>query len=214
MLRAIIFDMDGVILDSERLWNQMAHAHLRSKGKEFDSARSKHHLSGRSMLEASRILKEHYGLEESPEEITRERIALVKELYREHLAFIKGFPAFLERAHARGLLAAVATGSNYELLAAVQERLPIDDLFPGRIYSSDDVGGKGKPDPALFLYAARQLNVPPAECLVIEDAPNGIEAARRAGMRVVGIATSFPHELLKDATIVVDSFAEIDLDAF
>ena len=89
--------------------------------------------------------------------------------------------------------------------------MPISRFFGGRVYFPSHVGGRAKPAPDLFLYAAAQLGAPPERCLVIEDSPRGIEAARRAGIPVIALATTHEKEMLQEADRVVGSFGEIVL---
>jgi len=97
-----------------------------------------------------------------------------------------------------------------DIFAVADRRLGISQLFEGRVYFPSHVGGRAKPEPDLFLYAAAQLATLPERCAVIEDSPRGIEAGRRAGMRVIGLATTHPRELIANADVVVSSFAEMN----
>ncbi|HEY4597713.1 MAG TPA: HAD family phosphatase, partial [Thermoanaerobaculia bacterium] len=106
----------------------------------------------------------------------------------------------------------IATSMPEELFAVADRCLRISRFFGSRVYFPSHVGGRAKPAPDLFLYAAGELGVPPDRCLVIEDSPRGIEAARRAGMPVIGLATTHEEELLEGANMVVDSFKEIALE--
>jgi beta-phosphoglucomutase-like phosphatase (HAD superfamily) len=98
-----------------------------------------------------------------------------------------------------------------ELFAVADRRLGISRFFAGRVYFPTHVGGRAKPAPDIFLYAAAQLGAPPARCLVLEDSPRGIAAARRAGMKVIGLATTHDRAMLAGADRVVSAFAEITL---
>ncbi len=99
------------------------------------------------------------------------------------------------------------------LLELVDHRLSLSALFENRIYTLVDVGYRSKPNPDIFLYAAQQLRSFPENCVVIEDAPHGIDAARRAGMRCIAISTTYDCEKLQNADVVVNSYSEIDLEA-
>jgi beta-phosphoglucomutase-like phosphatase (HAD superfamily) len=99
------------------------------------------------------------------------------------------------------------------LLKLVDQRLNLSALFENKIYTLDKVGYRSKPNPDIFLYAAQQLGSLPESCVVIEDAPHGIDAAKRAGMRCIAISTTYDAGKLEQADFVVNAYAEIDLDA-
>jgi len=208
-LDAIIFDAEGVIVDTEAVWDHGSIELLRRRGKVYDSQRTKPLLTGRSLPEGIRVMQEQYGFDGDPEVLARERLEIVRELF-DHVQLMPGFLAFHARVRDRYKIA-VATAMHEELLTPLDRRLGLSPLFAGHVYHLTHVGGRSKPNPDIFLYAAERLGAPPASCLVIEDAPYGIEAARRAGMACVGIASTYPPELLAAADQVVHSFDEIEL---
>lgn len=209
-ISSIIFDADGVVVDSERIWDKAQAEFSIQHGIPYERDKIKPLLAGRSQAEAIDILRSGYGLVGSTQSLVQERMELVKREFANGVQFVPGFRDFLQRVQS-SFQTCIATSMPEELLAIVDVRLGISALFGGRIFSLAAVGYCSKPHPDIFLHAANQLKVTPAHCLVIEDAPNGIEAARRAGMRCVGLTTTFSRATLREADQVVDSFEEIDL---
>ena len=210
MIQAIIFDAEGVIIDTETIWDDAQAEFLRRRGIAYDRRAIKHRLSGRSQAEAVEIIKATYGLAEDGQALADERRELVRRQLEKRVDFVAGFRDFFHRIQPV-YRTAVATAMPEELLAIVDARLGLSKLFAGHVYSLVAVGYRSKPNPDIFLHAARQLGVPPEHCVVIEDAPHGVEGARRAGMKSIGITTTYDRQTLGQADIVVDSFAQIDL---
>jgi beta-phosphoglucomutase len=206
----IIFDCEGVIIDSESVWDHGQTEFLRRRGKVYDRALTKHLLTGRSLAEGVRTMQEQYGFGGDPEKLAQERSEIVKELFATEVYFIPGFQEFFETVR-KNYLTCIATAMTRELFTLVDRRLGLSTLFNGHVYTLADVGFRSKPDPALFLYAAEKLGSRPASCLVLEDAPHGIEAARRAGMASIGLATTYEPDKLAGADLIVESFSDIEL---
>ncbi|HEY4573684.1 MAG TPA: HAD family phosphatase [Thermoanaerobaculia bacterium] len=187
MIEAILFDCDGVVLDSETIWDQCEAEFLRRRGIAFDLARTKPLITGLGQRAGVLLLQEQYGVEGDPDALVAERLEIIRGLFEREVRFTAGFPEFFE-ARVRGRYATcIATSMPEELFAVADRRLGISRFFGSRVYFPSHVGGRAKPAPDLFLYAAGQLGFPPDRCLVIEDSPRGIEAARRAGMQRVDI---------------------------
>ncbi len=185
---ALIFDMDGTLVDNmsfhERTWlDLLAECGVAVTADEFHRR-----ASGRTNPD---ILREFLGdrlAEHEVAEWTERKEALYREAYRPHLREIAGLRGFLESAHRLGLPLAVATSGTPGNVEFVLEGLRIGPLF-ATIVTGDEVT-RGKPDPEMFLTAAQRLGVEPARCLVFEDSRAGVDAALRAGMRVVVLATT------------------------
>jgi beta-phosphoglucomutase-like phosphatase (HAD superfamily) len=212
MIRAIIFDAEGVIIDTEKMWDNAQAEFLRRRGIPYDRQAIKHLLSGKSQVEAVEIIKVKYSLTEDTPALAAERRELVQRQLEEHVDFVPGFLDFFRRIQP-DYRTAVATAMPEDLLAIVDARLGLSKLFTGHVYSLVTVGHRSKPNPDIFLHAADRLDVRPENCVVIEDAPHGVEAARRAGMKSIGLATTYERQTLSQADMVVDSFAQIDLAA-
>lgn len=211
MIEAILFDCDGVVLDSETIWDRCEAEFLRRRGIVFDLARTKPLITGLGQRAGVLLLQEQYGVEGDPDALVAERLEIIRGLFAEEVRFTAGFPEFFEE-RVRGRYAnCIATSMPEELFAVADRKLGISRFFGSRVYFPTHVGGRAKPAPDLFLYAASQLGASPDRCLVIEDSPRGIEAARRAGMPVIGLATTHGPEMLTGANRVVGSFAEIEL---
>lgn len=211
MLRAIIFDADGVIIDSERIWDLAQEEFLRRRGIAYERERVKLLCTANSPVGAIRALQRLYGFDGDPEALSDERLAIVREHYlKDGIPLVPGFLEFFAKVKDR-YRTAVATAMDQGLLALVVERLGLKKLFGEHIYSIAEIGYVPKPRPDIFLYAAGKLGIEPEQCLVIEDSPNGIEAARRAKMRCIALTTTFGRERLAGAEQVVDGFEEIDL---
>jgi beta-phosphoglucomutase-like phosphatase (HAD superfamily) len=208
---AILFDCDGVVLDSETIWDRCEAEFLRRRGIAFDVARTKPLITGLGQRAGVLLLQEQYGVEGDPDALVAERLEIIAGLFAREVRFTAGFPEFFEEKVRGRYATCVATSMPGELFAVADRRLGISRFFGGRVYFPSHVGGRAKPAPDLFLYAAARLGTPPERCLVIEDSPRGIEAARRAGMRVIGLATTHEPEVLRGASSVVGSFAEIEL---
>jgi beta-phosphoglucomutase len=211
-ITTIIFDADGVVIDSEKIWDEAQAEFSRRRGIPYERAKIKPLLAGTSQAEAMAIFKKEYGLSEDAQSLADERMALVKRGFENGVDFMSGFHEFFQRVRSN-YRTCIATSMPEELLAIVDGRLGLSRLFGGRIFSLIAVGYRSKPNPDIFLHAAQQLGAEPANCLVIEDAPHGVEAARRAGMKCIGLATTFDRQTLSRADRVVDSFAQIDLAA-
>jgi HAD superfamily hydrolase (TIGR01509 family) len=211
MLRAVIFDADGVIIDSERIWDLAQEEFLRRRGIAYERERVKLICTANSPVGAIKALQELYGFPGDPEQMSGERIAIVREHYRQGgIPLVPGFAEFFGKVRDR-YLTAVATAMEQGLLDMVVEKLDLRKYFGDHIYSIAEIGYVPKPNPDIFLYAAKKLGAGPSECLVIEDSPNGIEAARRAGMRCAALTTTFGRERLEGADQVVDGFEKIAL---
>jgi beta-phosphoglucomutase-like phosphatase (HAD superfamily) len=209
MRDTIIFDGEGVVIDSEKLWDRGQEEFLRRRGIRYDRGKIKPLLAGRSMVEGVHILQREYHFSGDVDSLARERVEIVRVLFRNEAAFVPGFEEFYGRVHQLFKIC-MATMMPKDLLALVVERLNLHALFGEYIYSAESNDLPGKPAPDLFLFAANQLGSTSATCIVIEDSPNGIEAARRAGMLCIGIATTFETNKLMGADIVVTSFEEIE----
>lgn len=211
MIDTIIFDAEGVVIDTEDLWDQAQRELLDRRGIRYDRARLKPMLTGRSSLEGARVICDVLDLDEDPEKLARERTEIMQGIVRGDIEFIEGFIPFFNDVRHR-FKTCLATAMDPALLETADRTLGLSDLFDGHVVTLKDVGWVGKPAPDLFLEAARRVDAEPGECLVIEDAPHGIEAARRAGMRSVGLATTYLPEQLRGADQVCATFDEIDLD--
>jgi beta-phosphoglucomutase len=212
MIKAIIFDADGVILDSENLWDTGQVEFLARYGKVYDRAKTKHLLTGRSLSEGSKIMMQQYDFTGNPEALGEERYEIMIKFY-DHIAYMPGFLDFYNKLKG-SYKTAVATSSNLKLFGIANEKLKLSELFGSHIYFLKDVNNVSKPEPDIFLYAAKMLKTDPKECLVIEDAPNGVMAAKRAGMNCIALSTTHGRDHLAEANNIVDSFDEIDLSKF
>lgn len=209
--KTIIFDMDGVVLDSERLYDIADTEFFRRRDTLFEKDRIVPLIAGKSLMDSTAMIKEMYGFDGDIFALTDERRRLVRQSYGDALEFIEGFPEFHHRVIGRGIATCIATASDDTLIALADQKLGLSKIFgEGKIFKISDVGNKSKPDPAIFLYAAEKLGVAPEECMVIEDAPHGVAAAKNAGMYCVALTTTRPREELARADAIFDSYHDIN----
>jgi HAD superfamily hydrolase (TIGR01509 family) len=212
VIEAVIFDLDGVLLDSEQLWDEAREQLARERGGRWHE-NAQRDMMGMSSPEWSRYMHDVIGLPEPPEEISREVVERLAKLYGEHLPVVPGAREAVERLAARWLLG-LASSSNRELIDLALELLGVKHLFKATV-SSEEVP-RGKPAPDVYLEAARRLGVEPTRAAAIEDSENGILAAKAAGMRVIAIPNRhFPPdgEALAAADVVLDSPAKLTAEA-
>jgi HAD superfamily hydrolase (TIGR01509 family) len=207
-LEAVLFDMDGVIIDSEPLWSE-AEKQLLARRKLGYSPELKEVLMGRGSRESVGHLIEFYNLSESVDDVIAERNQLIAKLFREFLQPIPPALDLIRSLRDAGIKTALASSSPKHLIELVMDKLRIAHLFD-LILSGEQVV-RGKPAPDIYLRAARELGVVPNHCVVVEDAPSGVAAAKSAGMRCLAISTSVGESALAAADWVVGGLAGIDL---
>lgn len=207
--RAVLWDMDGTLLDSAEYHWLAWHATLAGEGLALRHEQFIATFGQRN----DTILRDWLGADLAPADIERiggAKEAHYRELVRERgVALLPGVGAWLERLRASGWVQAVASAAPRLNVEAILEALAIGPYFSA-ITSAEDVQ-RGKPDPQVFLLAAERLGVPPVRCVVVEDAPAGVEGARRGGMRSIGVRSS--HAALP-ADVVVDTLDQLDDQAF
>jgi HAD superfamily hydrolase (TIGR01509 family) len=208
-IRAVIFDMDGVLVDSEPLINAAAIAMFREKGLivqpedflPFVGAGEDRYIGG---------VAEYYAF---PLDVPAAKMRTY-EIYLDLVpSQLEAFPGALELVHEcreAGLSVAVASSADLVKVRANLEKIGLPIPFWDAVVTGEDVKSK-KPSPDIFLVAARKLGVNPPECVVVEDAINGIEAAKAAGMRCVAVATTFPPDQLQEADVVRERIADVQL---
>ena len=208
---AVVFDMDGVLLDSEQLWDEVRENLARERGGRWhDHAQAD--MMGMSSPEWSRYIHDVIGLSEPPDEINAEVVRRLLLRYDASLPLIDGAVEAVERLAARWPLG-VASSSNREVIDAVLDAADIADKFVATV-SSEEVA-RGKPAPDVYLEAARRLGVSARECAAVEDSRDGIRSAHGAGMRVIAIPNAhYPPsgDDLAVADAVVVSLEELTVE--
>jgi HAD superfamily hydrolase (TIGR01509 family) len=209
LIEAVVFDLDGVILDTEELWNEVREGLARERGGRW-SDRAQADMMGMSSKEWSRYMHDVIGLSEPPDEIVREVLARMLDRYEEHLPLVDGAVEAVQRLAAHWPLG-LASSSNREL---IDKALEVSGLAPSfRATVSSEEVARGKPAPDVYLEAARRLGVEPRACAAIEDSASGILSADAAEMSVVAIpnrAFPPPEEVLRLADVVLDSIKELE----
>lgn len=208
MIEAVVFDLDGVLLQTEELWDEVRETLAREHGARYDEA-AQRAMMGMSSLEWSRYMHEELGVPEPPEAISALVVRELEARYRRRLPLISGAVEAVERLAERWPLG-LASSSNRELIDTALELSGLDRLLRATV-SSEEVA-RGKPSPDVYLEAARRLGVAPARCAAVEDSHSGISSARAAGMRVVAIPNaSYPpgEEALAEADVVLASLREL-----
>ena len=208
MIEAVVFDLDGVIVDSEQVWDDVRERYTRESGGTYTDSAARD-MMGMSSVEWSRYMAERLGVPGTPAEINAAIVERMLERYGEAPPLIPGAADAVRRCAERWPLA-VASSSNPELIEVVLERAGIRGLFLA-VVSSQDVP-RGKPAPDVYLDASRRLRVEPERGAAVEDSHNGIRSAKAAGMRVVVVPNvHFPPDAgaLGLADTVVRSVGEL-----
>ncbi len=208
MIEAVVFDLDGVIVDSEHVWDAAREALARERGGRWHE-KAQQDMMGMSSVEWSRYMHDVIGLREPPEEISAAVVNRLEETYREELPLFEGAPEAVAQLAERWPLA-VASSSNRPIIELVLELSGLGRYFRTTV-SSEEVA-RGKPAPDVYLEAAHRLGVDPSRTVAVEDSRNGILSAKAAGMRVVAIPNRrYPpgEEALGAADVVLRSIVEL-----
>jgi HAD superfamily hydrolase (TIGR01509 family) len=207
-IQAVVFDLDGVIVDSEHVWDAAREALARERGGRWHEG-AQQDMMGMSSVEWSRYMHDVIGLKDPPEEISAEVVRRLEAIYREELPLIDGATEAVARLAERWPLA-VASSSNRPIIDLVLGLSDLDRFFRATV-SSEEVP-RGKPAPDVYLEAARRLGTDPQRSAAVEDSRNGILSASAARMRVVAIPnTRFPpdEEALAAADVVLYSIDDL-----
>jgi HAD superfamily hydrolase (TIGR01509 family) len=208
VIDAVVFDMDGVLIASEEIWDEVRRAYVDEQGGRYTDEMQRA-MMGMSSPEWSRYLHETAGLPDEPEAINAEIVRRMLAAFHDHLPLFDGAIEAVRRLAERYPLA-VASSSNRPLIDAVLDVSGLASSFRSTV-SSEEVP-RGKPAPDVYLEAARRLDVPPERCAAVEDSHNGIRSAHAAGMLVIAIPNpSFPpdEEALAHADVVIRSLDEL-----
>jgi HAD superfamily hydrolase (TIGR01509 family) len=212
VIAAVVFDLDGLLLDTEQVWDEAREELTRERGGRWHD-RAQRDMMGMSSPEWSRYMHDELGLAEPPEEISAEVVRRLEVRYRRRLPLIPGAREAVERLGGRWPLG-LASSSNRELIDLALELGCMRGFFRASV-SSEEVA-RGKPAPDVYVEAARRLGVPPHSCAAIEDSQNGIRSAKAAAMRMVAIPNvHFPPaaEALALADVVLRSLDELTPEA-
>jgi HAD superfamily hydrolase (TIGR01509 family) len=208
VIQAVVFDLDGVLIQSEEVWDAVRERYVRERGGRYD-AEVQRAMMGMSAPEWSRYLHEDAGVPDGPDAINRDVVGLMLDAYRRELPLLPGAVEAVQRVAARFPLA-LASSSNREIFEAVLQLAGLTECFRATV-SSEEVE-RGKPAPDVYLEAARRLGVAPQSCAAVEDSHAGIRSARSAGMRVIAIPNpSYPpdEEALALADAILDSLDDL-----
>jgi HAD superfamily hydrolase (TIGR01509 family) len=209
VIDAVVFDLDGLLLDTEQLWDEVREQLAHERGGRWHPG-AQADMMGMSSPEWSRYMHEVIGLREPPAEIAAEVVRRMQDRYRERLPLLPGAREAVERLAARWPLG-LASSSNRPLIDLALHVGRLAQFFDVTI-SSEEVA-RGKPAPDVYVEAARRLGADPARVAAIEDSRNGIRSAHEAGMKVIAIPN--PHfppddDALSYADVVLSSLAELD----
>lgn len=211
MIDAVVFDLDGVLLQSEEVWDAVREHYVRERGGRYDE-KVQRAMMGMSAPEWSRFLHDEAEVPDDPDEINTRVIRRMLEAYQRELPLLPGAVGAVRRAAAAYPLA-LASSSNRAIFEEVLELAGIEDCF--RVTVSSEEVAHGKPAPDVYLEAARRLGVAAARCTAVEDSNAGIRSAKSAGMRVVAIPNAaYPPEeaTLQLADAVVRSLDDLTIE--
>ncbi len=207
-IRAVILNLDGVVVDSEQVWDAARRRLTEDSGGRWSESATQD-MMGMSSTEWSRYMHKRLGVKMPPEEISAAVVRRMKGLYRERLPLIPGAREAVERVAARWPLG-LASSANRPVIEVVLELSGLGDFFETTV-SSEEVA-RSKPAPDIYLEAVRRLRADPPLCAAVEDSSSGILSAHAAGMRVVAIPNrTFPpsEEALKAADAAIPSLQEL-----
>jgi len=209
VIDAVVFDLDGVILETEALWNEVREGLTRERGGRWsDQARAD--MMGMSSTEWSRYMHEELGVSDPPEQISREVVRRMSDRYAEDLPLIDGAVDAVKRL-AEPWPLGLASSANRHLIDRALELSGLEPYF--RVTVSSEEVDRGKPAPDVYLEAARRLGVEPTRCAAVEDSASGIRSAHAAGMLLVAIANRDfppPAEVLELADVTLESIKELE----
>jgi HAD superfamily hydrolase (TIGR01509 family) len=212
LVEAVVFDLDGVLLDSEHVWDEVREQLARERGGRWHD-RAQEDMMGMSSPEWSRYMHDVIGLSEAPTDIGAEVVLRMRARFADHLPLIDGAVEAVQRL-ARSFRLALASSSNRPLIEVVLSISGLVSVFEATV-SSEEVE-RGKPAPDVFLEAARRLEVLPERCAAVEDSGNGIRAARAAEMHVIAIPNRRyppPSDALALADSVLSSITDLTVEA-
>ncbi|MFA5498752.1 MAG: HAD family phosphatase [Candidatus Cloacimonadia bacterium] len=201
-IKGFIFDMDGTLVDSMGVWVDVDKEYLESRGFEVPEDLFSDASEGNSFTEVAYYFKDKFGIEDSIETIIQEWTELVAHKYEKSIRLKSGVKEFLDAINQQGYKIGVGTSNSLALAGKALKANDILHYFSSIVTGCQDI--KGKPFPDIFLKSASELGLEPSECIVFEDVLAGVDAARRAGMRVIAIY----DEYAKDESTLIEELVE------
>ncbi len=208
MIKAVVFDMDGLMVDTEPLYSEAMSQVAEKRGKCF-TLNIKQKVMGRVAIESLTIFKEQLGLNESPTELLEEREEIYGKLLAQNLKPMPGLFRLLHLLEEMNIRKAIASSSKRLWIDLIVNKLGILERF--EIIVSGQEVKHGKPNPDIYLLAAKKLNLNPEECLVLEDAFSGVAAAKSAKMKCIAVPNQFTQGLdFSNADLILNSLEDIN----
>lgn len=209
MIKAVIFDMDGVMIDSEPLWEKTEKIMMARKGLEYTPV-YREKIVGLGQKDSARLLKNTFALDATIEQIIGERISILLDIYNSELLLREGLINLLNLLMGNRYKLSLASSSPIKVIKFVLDKFGLNHYFDPVI--SGDFVERGKPDPAIYLHTARRLGVSVEECIVIEDSINGVISAKDAGMFCIAVPDKRldPGGFIR-ADAILDNVAEINM---
>jgi HAD superfamily hydrolase (TIGR01509 family) len=211
-ITAVVFDLDGVIIDTEEVWEDVRRSYVAEYGREF-LPDSQSRMMGMSTGEWSTHLSVDVGVPRTPDQVAQDVLGRLAERYRQDLPLIEGSVDAVRRLGRRFTLA-LASSSARVLIDQVLSTAGLTDAF--RVTLSTEEVPRGKPWPDVYLEAVSRLGLTPADCAAVEDSSNGLRSAAAAGLRVIAV----PHgvyppapDALAQAALVIDGPADLTVEA-
>jgi len=210
-IKAVIFDLDGTLVDSMWMWKQIDIDYMHSLGLEY-AEDYQDCIEGMSFTETAVYTKERFHVQDSVEDIMKLWNSMAMDMYKNKVPYKKGAEDFLKYLKSRGIKTGIATSNSKELAGAVIDALNMAP-YMDEIHTSCEVE-KGKPAPDIYLLVAKCLGVDPSECLVFEDVINGIKAGQAAGMKVCAVPDDYTKDIegLKKelADFYINDYTEVE----
>lgn len=207
MIKAVIFDMDGVMIDSEPLWEKTERILLARRNIEY-TADYRDQIVGLNQNDSGKLLVETFKLEEKIEDIISERVEILFGIYVEELEVVEELIPLLNQLRENNYKLAVASSSPLRVINFVLDMFSLHEYFP--IVVSGECTDNGKPHPDIYIHTSQRLEVEPKECVAIEDSINGVKSAKAAGMYCIAVPDKrLTQEKFQNADLIVPSLNRI-----
>ena len=212
MIKAVIFDMDGVMIDSEPLWEKTERILLARRNIDY-TPEYRDMIVGLNQTDSGKLLKDTFSLPESVDEIISERVEILTSIYEEELELVEALSPLLEALRQKRYMLAVASSSPLKVINFVLDMFSLHEYFDAVV--AGEATEKGKPHPDIYLHTAERLGVSPTECVAIEDSINGVRSALAAGMFCIAIPDKrLSRAPFESAHMILENMDEISPEIF